>query len=204
MFTIGTPEFQDCESLELDVFFSATEKNTCFLIGLNNIVMKMNAKYFIDKLGLIRHPEGGYFKEIYRSEEIIARESLPKRYDGERNVSTSIFYLLEDDDFSAFHRLKSDEIWHFYAGTSATVYCIDENGILTEIILGDNMDNNESFQVIISKGTWFAARINEPYSFVLMGCTVAPGFNFSDFELGNKEEMLALFPEHENLIPSLT
>jgi len=166
--------------------------------------MKMNAQYFIDKLELTKHPEGGYYKEIYRSEEILSEKGLPTRYGGERNISTSIYYLLENDDFSAFHRLKSDEIWHFYAGSSVTVYCIDQMGLLTEIILGDNLDKNESFQVIISKGTWFAAQIREPHSFVLMGCTVAPGFNFNDFELGKKEELLALFPEHEEVIRKLT
>ena len=165
--------------------------------------MNKNALYYIQKLGLIKHPEGGYFKEIYRSDEILKNECLPQQYTGDRNISTSIYYLLEGDDFSAFHKLKSDEIWHFYKGAPATVYCIDAKGVLSEILLGDNLENNESFQVVIKKGTWFAARINQSNSFILIGCTVAPGFNFEDFEIGKKDELLALFPEHENVILKL-
>jgi len=164
----------------------------------------MDALYYIQKLGLIKHPEGGYYKEIYRSEELFKKGQLPQRYGGERNISTSIYYLLENDEFSAFHKLKSDEIWHFYKGSSATIYMIDEKGVLSEFFIGDNLDKNELLQVIIKKGTWFAVCINKPCSFILVGCTVAPGFNFDDFEIGKRDELLKLFPDLEKVITRLT
>lgn len=163
-----------------------------------------NANYYIQKLGLIKHPEGGYFKEVYRCDELLEKERLPQRYNGDRNMSTSIYYLLENDDFSSFHKLKSDEIWHFYKGTSVMIYVIDEHGILTENILGDDLDKNEHLQFTIKKGTWFAARIIQPHSFVLIGCTVAPGFNFADFEMGKRSDLLKWFPEYKNIIERLT
>jgi len=159
-----------------------------------------NAGYYIQKLDLIKHPEGGYFREVYRCDEKIEHKHLPKRYEGCRNISTSIYYLLQNDEFSAFHRLKSDEIWHFYKGTSVIIYVIDENGILTEHILGDDLDNNEHLQFTIRKGSWFAARIIKQHSFVLMGCTVAPGFDFNDFELGRRRELLLKYPEYQEII----
>jgi len=163
-----------------------------------------DSKYWIEKLQLQRHPEGGYFKEIYRSYEIIKKESLPERYSDERNFSTSIYFLLEKNDVSLFHRLKSDEIWHFYSGTSLTLYIIDKNGFLKKIVVGDNPDNGEVLQTVIKNGNWFAAKVNNPDSYSLIGCTVSPGFSFNDFELAKREDLIKLFPDHSDIIKMFT
>ena len=155
--------------------------------------MIKSADYFIKELNLQKHPEGGYFKEIYRSEEVINSNTLPKYFDGERNISTSIYFLLKSDDFSSFHKIKSDEIWHFYYGSPLTIFAII-NGKIEKLLLGNNPENGESFQQIVPKNSWFAACINKPDSFSLVGCTVAPGFDFNDFELATRKELLESYP----------
>lgn len=162
------------------------------------------SKYWIQRLNLKKHPEGGYFKETYRSAERIPAVHLPARYGGDRCFSTSIYFLLESDDFSAFHRIKSDEVWHFYHGSALTLYRIDAEGMLFETKLGNNLEKGELFQVHIKAFNWFAARVSEPESFALVGCTVAPGFEFSDFELGNRRDLIKLYPRHRELIETLT
>jgi predicted cupin superfamily sugar epimerase len=166
--------------------------------------MKKTAAYWIEKLNLVEHAEGGYYREIYRSSETIAADHLPDRYDGSRSFSTSIYYLLKGSDFSAFHRLRSDEIWHFYTGSSLTIYLINQQGVLSQILLGTNFDNGEVFQAVISAGCWFAVRINNPESFSLAGCTIAPGFDFNDFEIGDRGGLIKLFPQHRMIIEQLT
>lgn len=159
------------------------------------------AAYWIEKLNLQKHPEGGWFKETYRSEEIIADRNLPERYGSDRCFSTCIYYMLEGNDQSVFHRLKSDEFWHFYAGTSAIrLYVISPNGILTQYLLGSNSDNEEVFQVLIPREHWFAAELTNTNGYALIGCTVAPGFVFDDFEMGKQSELKKLFTEHSLLI----
>jgi uncharacterized protein len=164
----------------------------------------LNADYWINKLQLQAHPEGGYFREIYRSDETLNKESLPDRYSGKRNFATSIYFLLKGKDKSLFHKLKSDEIWHFYSGSPLTVYIIDENGKLQHEKLGGNFDSGEQFQIIIKKGLWFGAEVNDKTSFSLIGCTVSPGFDFNDFELGERDKLLKQYPEHKNIIDILT
>ena len=164
----------------------------------------MNAKYWIHKLDLLKHPEGGYYKEIYRSEEVIAVEALPDRYTAQRNVSTSIYFMLDREQVSHFHKLQSDEIWHFYYGASLTIHKIDEAGNYTAQKLGRNLDEGEVLQFVIPKHTWFAAEVNDKKSFTLIGCTVAPGFDFADFELAKREEMVKQFPLLEKVIERLT
>lgn len=163
-----------------------------------------DANYWIQHLQLLKHPEGGFYKEVYRSDELINKDSLPNRFDGDRCYCTSIFYLLQNNNFSAFHRIKSDETWHFYQGTSLTLYTIDNSGILATIILGDNPANGEYLQYTIPKNTWFAAHVNDKNSFTLTGCTVSPGFDFNDFELGKKEKFIQLFPQHKEIISLLS
>jgi predicted cupin superfamily sugar epimerase len=158
------------------------------------------AGYWINKLNLQKHPEGGYFSEVYRSGEEIKKEHLPARYSGARNHSTSIYFLLASDEFSAFHRIKSDETWHFYSGKAVTLHMIDERGNYLSVKLGSNPENGEVFQFTIPHGRWFAASVEEPDSYSLVGCTVSPGFHFDDFELGDREELLKMFPQHEKLI----
>ena len=160
----------------------------------------LTAQYWIKKLNLQKHPEGGYFSEVYRSGEEIKKENLPARYSGARNHSTSIYFLLTSNEFSAFHRIKSDEIWHFYSGQAVTLHMIDEKANYSSVKLGSNPDNGEVFQFTIPHGMWFAASIDARDSYALVGCTVSPGFHYNDFELGKREDLVRLFPEHEKII----
>jgi len=162
-----------------------------------------NAAYWIDKLKLNAHPEGGFYREVYRSNELYDSSGLPTRFGGNRSFSTSIYFLLRSEDRSVFHRIKSDELWHFYAGSSLTLYQLDDNGLSTQV-LGSPEYSIGSLQVIIPANSWFGALVNDPDSFVLAGCTVAPGFDFADFETANSNELLKLYPQHFEIINRLT
>jgi len=166
--------------------------------------MIKKVKYYIKELGLKEHPEGGYFKEVYRSDEIILKDNLPDRYNGHKNFSTSIYFLLNENDKSLFHKIKSDEIWHFYDGTAIKIYKLKNNGELKINLLGKNLKNGETLQMIIEKGNWFCAEVVDKKSFGLVGCTVAPGFDFDDFTLGRREELMKEFSEHKKLIKRFT
>jgi predicted cupin superfamily sugar epimerase len=163
-----------------------------------------NADYWVEKLGLEVHPEGGFFKETYRSDETISEEALPHRFSGERAFSTSIFYMLNKNDISMLHRIKQDEIWHFYEGTSLTIHCLSADGAYSASVLGRDIQNGESFQVVVKGGCYFCAETNNKESFSLVGCTVAPGFDFEDFELPSRIELVGAFPQHTELINSFT
>lgn len=152
------------------------------------------ARYWIDKYKLQKHPEGGWYREIYRSAETIQTGS------GERNVSTSIYYLLEGADFSAFHRIRSDEIWHYYAGTSAIEIVWIDGRELKKFLLGN--DENADFQAVVPKNSWFAARLVNTNGYAFVGCTVAPGFHFDDFELAG-DKLLDDFSELEDQLKDL-
>ena len=159
-----------------------------------------SAEYWINKLGLIKHPEGGYYKENYRS-DIYFKNSQNKK----RSLATSIYYLLEGNDFSSFHKIKSDEIWHFYYGSNIIVHVIGKNSNLSSNIIGNNIQNgNEKIQMLIEKDSWFAAEVENKSMYSLVGCTVIPGFEFDDFELAKKEEMVQKYPLYENIIRRLT
>lgn len=160
-----------------------------------------NAKYYIQKLGLQKHPEGGWFREVYRSPEIIEQQSLDNRFSGSRNISTSIYFLLEEGDFSAFHKIKSDETWHYYDGGMIEVYSISPSGKLIIHKLGLNIENGELPQITIPAGEYFAAKPTS--EFTLVGCTVAPGFDFEDFEMPGKQELTDRFPEQIEIIKEL-
>ncbi len=166
--------------------------------------MNKKAEFYISKLQLIPHPEGGYFKEIYRSGEIFEAEHLPGRYNKDRAFSTSIYFLLERKNISKFHKLKSDEIWHFYDGSVVIIYTIEENGIMKEIKLGNNLGNGETPQVVIKHNSWFGAELIDKTSFCLIGCTVSPGFDFEDFEIGQRGALIKKFPEYSEIIKKLT
>lgn len=162
------------------------------------------SKQWISSLNLKPHPEGGYFKEVYRSDEIINNTSLDTRYLGIRSVSTSIYFLLDGNQFSAFHKIKSDELWHFYDGSAIKIYIISEDGNLVMKKLGIALEENEVPQIVISKNHWFAAEAIDKNSFSLVGCTVAPGFDFNDFELGKKKDLINKYPEHKEIIKKFT
>jgi len=164
--------------------------------------MHPKAKKYIKQLQLKKHPEGGYFREVYRSGELILPEHLPKRYKSSRNFSTSIYFLLEGKQFSAFHLLQSDELWHFYDGCPVIIYIINQKGELSIKKLGKKKDCE--LQIAIEKQNWFAAELEDKKSFALFGCTVSPGFEFEDFGLGNRENLLKKFPLRSALIKRLT
>lgn len=166
--------------------------------------MKKEAAYWIETLRLEAHPEGGYFRRTYRAREEILQEHLPARFSGPRAFSSAIYYLLPGDRVSAFHRLRSDEMWHFYAGSPLIIYVIKPDGRLMEKKLGSNPGRGESFQHLMEAGTWFGASVTDPASYALVGCTVAPGFEYEDFEMARPEELMALFPEHRSLLMRLT
>jgi uncharacterized protein len=166
--------------------------------------MAKTAEDYIEKLKLKKHPEGGYFSEVYRSEDNIKKEALPDGFSGERSISTSIYFLLEKEELSHFHRIKSDELWHFYDGASVTIHIIDERGGYEKKILGRDIENDESFQIVAPKNCWFGAEVNDKTSYSLIGCTVAPGFDFDDFELAKREELLSRYPERAAIITALT
>lgn len=164
--------------------------------------MQQKAKQYINHLQLIKHPEGGYFREVYRSGERILPTHLPKRYKSSRNFSTSIYFLLEGKQFSSFHILKSDELWHFYDGSAVLLYIISQKGELSVKKLGRDQDS--ALQLTIEKQNWFAAEVEDKKSFALFGCTVSPGFEFEDFELGKRDDLIKKFPQHSVLIKRLT
>ncbi len=162
------------------------------------------AKYWIEKLHLEAHPEGGYFRQTYRSEMSIAREALPAGFGGARAASTAIYFLLEGKNFSAFHRLRSDEVWHFYVGDPLIVHEINAEGEYRSILLGRDPDAGQVLQAVVRAGCWFASHVADWNSFAVVGCTVAPGFDFSDFELAKRAELDARCPQHRDLIQRLT
>ena len=166
--------------------------------------MGEDAKYWIEKLGLQAHPEGGYFRQTYRSDVVIARDALPEGFGGARAASTAIYFLLEGKNFSAFHRLRSDEVWHFYMGSPLVVEVIDPAGTRSSILLGGDQDAGQVFQAVVRAGCWFASHVADWKSWALVGCTVVPGFDFEDFEMGKRAELLARFPQHRKLIEQLT
>jgi len=161
------------------------------------------ADYWIQNLGLAAHPEGGFFKETYRAAGTIPHAALPGTFSGERNFSTAIYFLLRSHDKSLFHRIKSDELWHFHAGTSLSIYILDQNG-LTIRLLGTDLVKGEQPQVIIPANVWFGAAVNDPDSYTLAGCTVAPGFDFQDFEMATQKQLLGQYPDQGDIIRKLT
>lgn len=163
-----------------------------------------DGKYWIERLRLERHPEGGYFRQTYRSDVVIAREALPIRFGGARPASTGIFFLLDGEDFSAFHRLHSDEMWHFYEGSGLVVHVIETAGLYSKIHLGRNAEKGQVFQAVVMAGCWFASEVIDRKSYALAGCTVAPGFDFEDFELATRLELSLGYPQHRELIERLT
>ena len=163
-----------------------------------------NAKHWIEKLRMEQHPEGGYFRQTYRSEIMIARGALPPGFGGPRSASTAIYFLLEGENFSAFHRLRSDEMWHFYAGSPLSVEVIEPAGSRSTILLGNDSDAGQMFQAVVPAGCWFASHVVDWKGWALAGCTVAPGFDFEDFEMGRRKELVRQYPQHAEILGKLT
>ncbi|MFW6364916.1 MAG: cupin domain-containing protein [Spirochaetota bacterium] len=164
-----------------------------------------SAEEIISFLDLMKHPEGGYYREVYRSDEILSKEHLPERFTMDHTLSTSIYFLLSRDTFSAFHTIKQDEIWHFYGGAPLDVHIIHPDGNHMPLRLGSILEG-ELPQGTIPAGTVFGAKVCEhpEYDYALVGCAVAPGFEFDDFTLHSRAELLRRFPQHRTLVMSLT
>jgi predicted cupin superfamily sugar epimerase len=163
-----------------------------------------DAQYWIHKLQLSPHPEGGYYRQTYRSDLKIARAGLPPVFPGDRQAATAIYFLLEGKNFSAFHRLRSDEVWHFYAGAPLTVHVISPSGEYSAISLGADLDAGQVLQAVVPAGCWFASHVADWKSFAVVGCTVSPGFEFEDFELARRDELVRAYPQHQGMIERLT
>ena len=179
-------------------------------IEMDNI----EADDLIKKLDLKEHRfEGGYYKETYRSLDMVSyheesSSTLPNEFDSAKVItgtkirpsSTLIFYLLKGNQFSPLHKVNQDEVWHFYTGGSLTLYLLDENKTITLVKLGNNISDGCLFHYVVKKNIWFCAEVDDKTSFSLLGCTVAPGFEFDDFELGRKSDLLTAFPQHKSII----
>jgi predicted cupin superfamily sugar epimerase len=162
------------------------------------------AERWINELQLRPHPEGGYFRETYRCDEVVARAHLPSRFRGDRSFSTAIYFLLDGADFSALHRIQQDEVWHHYDGSSVTIEVISAAGNHSAVLLGRNLGGGERPQTVIKGGCLFGAFLNNPLSYALVGCTVAPGFDFDDFTTPGRKELLEQYPQHRQIIERLT
>lgn len=161
-------------------------------------------EYWIEKLNLSSHPEGGFFAETYRAEGIIPKSVLSKNFSTSCSYSTVIYFLLSGDTFSAFHKIASDELWHFYDGDPLSIFFFDVHGTLHEKVLGMDIEKGQSPQVLIPAGLWFASRCQNPTGFTLSGCTVAPAFDFADFKLAKAEDLINQYPKYNTIIKELT
>ena len=161
---------------------------------------QQDPQYYISKLGLEPHPEGGYFKRTFESQEQITDQELTVHFEGKRMLYTSIYFLLTSNDVSHFHRLQSDELWYYHAGSPLSVHMIDENGEYTERKLGLDLENGEVPQVLVPKNTIFGSSVKDRETFSLVGCMVSPGFEYQDFELFTQEELLLKYPQHKEII----
>jgi predicted cupin superfamily sugar epimerase len=160
----------------------------------------LTAQDWIARLALIRHPEGGWYRETYRSREDVPAAALPSRFRGARVFATAIYYLLRAGERSALHRIKSDEVWHHYAGDALTLWLLEAPGAAREIRLGGHGEP----QAVVPAGVWYGARVVDGGAYALMGGTVAPGFEFADFELADRATLLAGWPAQRAIIEALT
>jgi predicted cupin superfamily sugar epimerase len=161
-------------------------------------------KRIVERFGLVPHPEGGFFSEVYRSNLVLDHPGIPEAGNTQRSAGTLIYFLLSGTDFSAFHRVRwSDEIWHLYAGGPLEIFTIDSNGKLDRSLLTTDLENGEPTR-LIPAGTWQSARPANGSAWALGGCTVSPGFDFGDFEMPPARELISRYPEHESTIRELT
>ena len=159
---------------------------------------------WIEFLKLTPHPEGGHFSENYRSSPPIAGEKFPQKFAHPHSIATSIYFLLQSGEVSQLHRLKSDELWCLLAGGPLTLHCLRPDVGYRPLVLGSNPEGGLRLHAVIQKGVWFGATVEEEEPFALAGCTVVPGFEFRDFEIGNRDQLLAAFPAQRTIIERLT
>lgn len=166
--------------------------------------MDSRIKELITTLNLQEHPEGGFYKETYRSEGLIPKSQLSPEFSGDRNYCTGIYFLLTSDNFSGFHRINQDEMWHYYEGSPLVVHMIDKQGNYSLQKIGLDLEDQQVPQFVVPKGVWFASEVLEPDAYSFVGCTVSPGFDFADFELAVKKLLSDEFPEYSQIIDRLT
>lgn len=150
-------------------------------------------EYWIKRLDLIEHPEGGFYRETYRT-----RKKVEKR-----NLATNIFYLLPFHTPSKFHRLKYDEYWYYHFGSPMKMYFFTPQGRYEEHVLGNDPDEGHELSLLVPGGTIFGGEVTEPEGFILVSCNMSPGFHFEDFEMFSKEELLKWYPSHKEIINKL-
>ncbi len=164
-----------------------------------------SAAELIALLNLQPHPrEGGFFRETYRSGHRLPAPALPGHYGAERSVSTAIYYLLTPGTCSALHRLATDEIFHFYFGGPVRMLQLHPDGQGREVILGPDPTRGQEPQVIVPAGVWQGSLLEPGAEFALLGCTVAPGFEYADYQGGDRTELTARYPAFADLIRRLT
>lgn len=167
--------------------------------------MKPTAARVIKLLGLKPlQPEGGFFRETYRSRESLPAQALPTRYRGKRAQSTAIYFLLTPDTFSAIHRVRSDEVYHFYAGDPVELLLLGPGPRSRIVTLGTGLARGQRPQAVVPRGAWQAARLAKGGRWALLGTTVAPGFEYGDFELGKRAALTRSYPGRAKLITALT
>lgn len=164
----------------------------------------MSVQDIIAHYQLEPHPEGGFYKQSYASVLMLPQDALENQFAGSRPASTAIYFLLPQAVFSAFHRIKSDELWHHYAGGTLLIHVIYPNGVYQQLKLGSILEDGEAFQQVVPAGTWFASEPVANADFCLVGCTVSPGFDFRDFELADRVQLMGDHPQHRELICRLT
>lgn len=164
----------------------------------------MTAQDIIHQFELTEHPEGGYYKETYRSKTLIPNSILGTSFEGARNYATGIYFLLTSEKFSAFHKINQDEMWHFYGGNTLRLHLISPEGNYSFVNIGNDIAKREAPQFVVPAGYWFAGEVLQKNAYAFTGCTVAPGFDFRDFVLPERAELVALFPQHEAIITRLT
>ena len=156
------------------------------------------------QLQLEAHPEGGFYKETYRSKGHIAQAHLGEPFEGDRNYSTGIYFLLTAGNFSAFHKIHQDEMWHFYDGFPIRLHVITPSGTYFSQLIGRNINQGELPQFVVEAECWFASEVAHEQPYSLVGCTVSPGFDFRDFEMAKRGELIEKFPNHKEIIKRLT
>ncbi len=166
----------------------------------------MTATEWIRHLNLEPHPEGGFYRQTYEAALVLPMACLPEAFSGDRSVSTAIYYLLRNDDFSTFHRISSDEMWHFYAGDCLLIHVIEPTGEYRVLQLGSDPERGDILQAMVPAGCWFAAGLagEAGETFALVGCTVSPGFAFADFSIGDRGRLLARYPQHATVVERFT
>lgn len=160
-------------------------------------------EYLIKQLELSKHPEGGYYRQVYKSDECIKEDYLPERFHSSHAMSTAIYFMLTNKEYSAFHIIKQDELWHHYEGGTIEIVIIEQDGTLSKKLLGKNFEKGEEPLVVVPYGVYFSARLLDDESYSLVGCTVSPGFEFDDFYMPTKNELIALYPNHKDIIEEL-